>query len=206
MRLLELLHKVYTPLRCNDARMPDLFGPRTILQRPNASNFLTDLGLLAQDESAAAHASNDKGGQMQSRPSNNKDPKANETENGSKKPIHSIIQILADHYEGLTPEELIQLCKPERSYKQTCLNYTNDVKVSKWEDPDDLKEGKVLSFIEFVELVCRAASVLEMDISRFIKEKLLGLLRWKHNQLWAPKRGHALAPGEELEHFRSVLP
>jgi len=71
--------------------------------------------------------------------------------------------------------------------------------LQKRDDPVDSKEDKALTFIEFIELVCRVASVLGLSISSFIKDKLIPLLRWKHTQLWATssKRGDSVAQDKD---------
>lgn len=77
--------------------------------------------------------------------------------------------------------QLVDLCRSPPSFRHQHLTLLRL-------ERNDAQVKAHLTKIEFIELLCRVAFVLDTELEAFMSEKLLPLIQWHHSKLWEVKR------------------
>ena len=92
---------------------------------------------------------------------------------------------------GMNFQQLVEYCRVEPSLRSR----SDDIRYVSGENEGQMKQ------LEFIELICRVALILEMKVKDFLKEVLVKVLAEKHKEIWrvtpdVEGRIHSLLPKE----------
>ena len=108
---------------------------------------------------------------------------------GEQVEVGALTTKMRGHLNGMNFQQLVEYCRVEPSLRSR----SDDVRYVSGENEGQMKQ------LEFIELICRVAFILEMKVKDFLKEVLVKVLAEKHKEIWrvtpdVEGRIHALLP------------